>query len=127
MSREPIEFNNEFIIKTVVLFCSETRIKVGFDMNVYDFAHAGLLNNKVNFGLRKNNREKFSSSVIDSCIYKRKYTMKKKKQVSNRQVFDTGECMEPVRLFLVVTYTCRERNGGFLTEIDFLARREKQK
>ena len=44
---------------------------------------------KVNFGLWKTNRKKFSSSVIDSCIYKRKYTMKKDKQVPIRQDFET--------------------------------------
>ena len=90
MSRKPIEFNNEFITETVVLSCSETRITVGFDMNVYDFAHAGLLNNKGHFGLRKRKIEK-SFQVVSSTLAFRnaKYTMKKKKQVPNRQVFDT--------------------------------------
>ena len=47
MRRKPIEYNNEFITETIVLFYSETRITVHFlTLNIYDVGHAGLSSQK---------------------------------------------------------------------------------
>ena len=47
MRRKPIGYNNQFITETVVQLYSETRTEQSIlALNVYDFGHAGLSNQK---------------------------------------------------------------------------------
>ena len=68
MRRKPIEYNYEFIIETVVLLYSETRITIDFDTSMIlvtlgcqtpKMISGHDIYNKVNFGLRKSNLKKF--------------------------------------------------------------------